>query len=122
MHAAATLAQMRQSSPPAAEPGCDGGVRMVQLAVCRRYNVALHVLLSPRRGRNVALVRHVAIWLCDALTSLSLPTLGRLFQRDHTTIIHAIRRIDALMRKDPEFDAEMRALRLALTPKTGEPQ
>jgi chromosomal replication initiator protein len=89
----------------------------IQLAVAERYDIPLHVLLSPQRSAPIARARHIAMWIVRNSSDHSLPAIARLFRRyDHTTVIHAVRRIDAMMRRDPAFGAEMRALLLAFLP------
>lgn len=58
-------------------------------------------IVSPRRDAPSVQARHVAIYLARQMTPLSLPAIGRLFGgRDHTTILHAVRRVDALLSHD----------------------
>jgi chromosomal replication initiator protein len=90
--------------------------RHIQRVVCARYGVALVDLLSERRTRYVARARQIAVWLCRHATPLSLPQIGRAFRRDHTTILYSVNHVDALMAADPALDAELRAMRFALTP------
>lgn len=73
----------------------------IQKAVAAYYNLSVNELLSDRRSRYVARPRQVAMWLCKRLTKRSLPDIGRRFgNRDHTTVLHAIRRIEALRETD----------------------
>jgi chromosomal replication initiator protein len=84
----------------------------IQKAVAARYGLKLADFLSPRRARNVARPRQVAMYLAKALTTHSLPDIGRRFGgRDHTTIIHGVRRIEELMAEDAGFASEVEALR-----------
>ena len=65
--------------------------------VAYHYNLRLSDMLSPRRARSVARPRQVAMFLSKMLTSKSLPEIGRRFGgRDHTTVIHAVRKIEEL--------------------------
>ena len=58
-------------------------------------------MLSPRRSRSLARPRQIAMYLAKKYTTKSLPDIGRKFSnRDHTTVIHAVRKIDQLMQKD----------------------
>ncbi len=57
-------------------------------------------VLSHRRDKQAVRARHVAIWLARRLTPHPLPLLGRLFDRDHTSVMHAISRIDAMLDTD----------------------
>ncbi|WP_426526862.1 helix-turn-helix domain-containing protein [Bradyrhizobium sp. McL0615] len=82
-------------------------VREIQIAVCDRYGLTLQELIAERRFRPLVRTRQVAMYLCSALTGKSLPAIGRSFGgKDHTTVLHAIRKVKALI--DPDngtFDA-----------------
>jgi hypothetical protein len=85
-----SLTWLRQRSIPPT-------VSDIQKIVADYYNVRHQELLSASRKREFARPRQVAMWLCKHATTRSLPDLGRRFGgRDHTTVIHAIRRIDEL--------------------------
>lgn len=87
----------------------------IQKAVAAHYGIRISDLLSPRRAREVARPRQVAMYLCKALTPHSLPDLGRRFGgRDHTTIIHGVRKIGDLMARDAELARDVEALKRAL--------
>jgi chromosomal replication initiator protein len=69
--------------------------------VGRHYNVAKADLLSPRRSRTVVVPRQIGMYLAKKLTSRSLPEIGRRFGgRDHSTVLHAVRKIDEQVRVD----------------------
>jgi len=73
----------------------------IQKKVAEHYNVKLADMMSPRRQRVVARPRQVAMYLSKVLTTRSLPEIGRKFGgRDHTTVLHAVRTIDKLVRED----------------------
>jgi chromosomal replication initiator protein len=82
----------------------------IQAAVCQHYHIAPIEMVSQRKGRAVARPRQVAMYLARELTPLSLPAIGRMFARDHTTVIHAIATIEAIMRNDPVFAASVAML------------
>lgn len=91
-------------------------VDMIQKAVAEHYALKQADLISERRARAVARPRQVAMWLAKQITTRSLPDIGRRFGgRDHTTVLHAVRRIDALKVEDPaiarDVDVLMRKLR-----------
>ena len=66
--------------------------------VGRHYNVARADLLSPRRARSVVVPRQIGMYLAKKLTPRSLPEIGRRFGgRDHSTVLHAVRKIEELM-------------------------
>lgn len=67
-------------------------VKTIISAVARELNVEPFDIISSRRTRNILVPRHIAITLSTALTNRSLPWIGRMFNRDHTSILHAYRR------------------------------
>ena len=70
---------------------------------------------SKRRARAVARPRQVAMYLAKKMTPRSLPEIGRIFGgRDHSTVIHAVRTIEALRETSPDMDADVRALQRLL--------
>jgi chromosomal replication initiator protein len=79
--------------------------------VCDFYNIRLSDLQSQNRQRSVALPRHVCMYLARRCTRHSLEEVGGTFGgRDHTTVMHAIRTVEAKIVSDPEFAAVMRLL------------
>lgn len=84
----------------------------IQMATAMRFNIPLREMTSARRYREVARPRQVAMYLARELTPHSLPQIGRLFgDRDHTTVIHALRRIEELIETDGELAANVEWLR-----------
>ena len=91
-------------------------VDRIQRAVCEHYELSLTDMSSKRRARAVARPRQVAMYLSKKLTKRSLPDIGRRFGgRDHTTVMHAVKRIDELRAGDSELDAQVKALETQLT-------
>lgn len=87
----------------------------IQRKTAEYYSMRLSDLLSPRRSRNVARPRQIAMYLSKQLTSRSLPEIGRKFGgRDHTTVIHAVRRIEELRESDPGVDNDVENLQRLL--------
>jgi chromosomal replication initiator protein len=87
----------------------------IQQVVARQYNVSHADLLSSRRTMNVVRPRHVAMYLAKVLTLRSLPEIGRRFGgRDHTTVLHAVRKIDAVIGNDTAFAEEIEFLKRQL--------
>jgi chromosomal replication initiator protein len=83
--------------------------------VAEHYNLRMADLLSPRRARPVARPRQIAMYLAKILTAHSLPEIGRKFGgRDHTTIIHGVRKIEELMVKDTGLAADVDGLKRLL--------
>ncbi|MEW6640960.1 MAG: chromosomal replication initiator protein DnaA [Pseudomonadota bacterium] len=87
----------------------------IQRVVARQYNVSRSDLLSSRRTANVVRPRQVAMYLAKTLTLRSLPEIGRRFGgRDHTTVLHAVRKIEALVSKDVALADEVELLKRQL--------
>jgi chromosomal replication initiator protein len=79
--------------------------------VGRHYNVARADLLSPRRARSVVVPRQIGMYLAKKLTPRSLPEIGRRFGgRDHSTVLHAVRKIDELIKNDDRLAREVALL------------
>jgi chromosomal replication initiator protein len=77
----------------------------------RHYNVARADLLSPRRARSVVVPRQIGMYLAKKLTPRSLPEIGRRFGgRDHSTVLHAVRKIEDLMKSDDRLAREVALL------------
>ena len=73
----------------------------IQKIVASFFHISLQDMLSPRRSRSLARPRQIAMYLSKKFTSKSLPDIGRKFSnRDHTTVIHAVKKIDQLIEKD----------------------
>lgn len=80
----------------------------IQRMVAEHYNVRMTDMHSARRARNVARPRQVAMYLAKQLTSRSLPEIGRKFGgRDHTTVMHVVRKVEKSVGEDPAFSSEM---------------
>jgi chromosomal replication initiator protein len=87
----------------------------IQRIVARHYNVSRGDLLSARRTANVVRPRQVAMYLAKTLTLRSLPEIGRRFGgRDHTTVLHAVRKIENLVGNDSMLAEEIEALKRQL--------
>lgn len=83
----------------------------IQKAVSAHFDLKPIDLLSARRAVAVARPRQIAMYLAKRLTTRSLPEIGRKFgNRDHSTVIHAVRRIEALRDTDREIDSAVAAL------------
>ena len=79
-------------------------VDKIQNIVSNYFNIALSEMLSQRRSRPLARPRQIAMYLAKKMTSRSLPEIGRRFaNRDHTTVIHAVKTITRLSEQDDEM-------------------
>ena len=79
-------------------------VESIQNIVAVYFNLNIQEMLSPRRSRSLARPRQIAMYLAKKYTTHSLPDIGRKFSnRDHTTVIHAVKKIEALVKNDNEI-------------------
>jgi len=84
----------------------------IQKVVARHYNVSKNDLLSNRRTRVIVRPRQIAMYLSKILTPRSLPEIGRRFGgRDHTTVLHAVRKIESLLAEDDKLSHEIELLK-----------
>jgi chromosomal replication initiator protein len=90
-------------------------IEEIQRRVSEHYNIRLSDMIGPKRVRSYARPRQVAMYLCKQLTSRSLPEIGRRFGgRDHTTIMHGVRRIEELRVQDGQIAEDIEMLRRTL--------
>ena len=86
-------------------------IEEIQKKVSQHFNIKMSDMSSARRSRTVARPRQVAMYLSKNLTSRSLPEIGRRFgNRDHTTVIHAVKKVEELRNKDAAFDEDIQLL------------
>jgi len=90
-------------------------VEEIQRRVADHYSVRLSDLIGPKRQRTIARPRQVAMYLSKQLTLRSLPDIGRRFGgRDHTTIMHGVKKIEELMATDSQLSDDLQLLRRLL--------
>jgi chromosomal replication initiator protein len=90
-------------------------IEEIQKRVAEHFNVRISDMHSARRARSVARPRQVAMYLSKQLTSRSLPEIGRKFGgRDHTTVMHAVKKVDELQDQDISFAEDVNLLRRML--------
>jgi len=90
-------------------------IEEIQRKVSDHYNIRLSDMVGPKRLRSYARPRQVAMYLCKQLTSRSLPEIGRRFGgRDHTTVMHGVKRIEELKQSDGQIAEDIELLRRAL--------
>ena len=84
---------------------------LIQRKVCEFYNIKLNDLTSAKRHKAIATARHVAMYLAKQLTTKSLPDIGRNFGgKDHSTVIHAVKKVKENIAKDREFATNLEIL------------
>ncbi|BAI73307.1 chromosomal replication initiator protein [Azospirillum sp. B510] len=87
----------------------------IQKRVAEHYNIRVADMHSARRARAVARPRQIAMYLAKQLTARSLPEIGRKFGgRDHTTVMHAVKKVEELRTTDPSFAEDVELLRRML--------
>ena len=90
-------------------------IEEIQRRVSEHYNIRLSDMIGPKRLRSYARPRQVAMYLSKHMTSRSLPEIGRRFGgRDHTTVMHGVRRIEELKVQDGQIAEDLELLRRAL--------
>ncbi|SLN70451.1 Chromosomal replication initiator protein DnaA [Roseovarius gaetbuli] len=90
-------------------------VEEIQRKVSDHYNIRLSDMIGPKRLRSFARPRQVAMFLCKQMTSRSLPEIGRRFGgRDHTTVMHGVKRIEELRIQDAQIAEDLELLRRTL--------
>ncbi|MCU0826878.1 MAG: chromosomal replication initiator protein DnaA [Tabrizicola sp.] len=90
-------------------------IEEIQRKVAEHYNIRLSDMIGPKRLRTIARPRQVAMYLAKQLTPRSLPEIGRRFGgRDHTTIMHGVRKIEELMATDSQLNDDLQLLRRLL--------
>ncbi len=90
-------------------------VEEIQRKVSEHYNIRLSDMIGPKRVRTYARPRQVAMYLCKQMTTRSLPEIGRRFGgRDHTTIMHGVKKIQELRTTDSQIADDLELLRRAL--------
>jgi chromosomal replication initiator protein len=90
------------------------GIEEIQKKVAEYYKIRIADLRSPRRSVGIVRPRQVAMYLSKQLTTRSLPEIGRMFHRDHTTVIHAVRRVEELAQSDTVLRNDVDLLRRVL--------
>ena len=89
----------------------EASVEDIQRVVCHHFKLRSTDLLSKDRHKSIAFARHVAMYLCKQRLKCSFPELGRAFgNRDHTTVISAVRKVQHLRTSDPEVRAHIEAI------------
>lgn len=86
-------------------------IEEIQKKVADYYRIKVTEMMSARRAQNITRPRQVAMYLSKILTARSLPEIGRRFSRDHTTVIHAVKRVEELCAGDESFAEDIRLLR-----------
>ena len=90
-------------------------IEEIQRKVAEYFNIKFSDMVSIRRSRVIARPRQVAMYLSKTCTTKSLPEIGKLFGgRDHTTVIHAVKKIEDLCKDDIAFSEHVKVLKRSL--------
>lgn len=93
----------------------------IVVIVAEHFDMSPKIILSQRRSRDVCDPRQVMMYLAKQLTTHSLPAIGRrLGGRDHTTVLHAVQRIEARRRDEPDLNEHLVAIEAAITKLFGD--
>ena len=83
-------------------------IELIQKFVADYYNLKMVELKSRNNSKSIAMPRQIAMYLCKSLTHASLPEIGRSFGgKHHSTVIHSIRKVEDLRKKDPDFNTQI---------------
>ena len=74
----------------------------------RYYGLDEDALQGKRRSKNTAVARHISMYLIRSLTSMSLENIGQLFEKNHSTVLYSIRKVEDMIKTDPETAAAIR--------------
>ncbi len=83
--------------------------------VSRYYQLEESVVKGPQRARDAVAARQIAMYLIRTMTNLSQDNIGKLFNRDHSTVIHSIAQVEQKMKKDPTFAETVKELKSNIT-------
>ena len=89
-------------------------MEMIERIVCTHFKVTSEDIRSSKRSNDIAYPRQIAMYLCHEMTEVSWPTIGGFFNRDHSTVIHAHKKIQSLTESDPATDALIKSLSIQI--------
>jgi chromosomal replication initiation ATPase DnaA len=96
---------------PEVDPLIERPIARIQRVVAKDFGVKVKDLLSDRRTADVVVPRHIAMFLAKELTPHTFYEIGRRFRRDHTSVLHAVRKITARTKSDPKIYATVERIR-----------
>lgn len=89
-------------------------MEMIERIVCTHFKVTSEDIRSTKRSNDIAYPRQIAMYLCHELTDVSWPTIGGFFNRDHSTVIHAHKKIQNVTESDPATKALIESLSIQI--------
>ncbi len=99
---------------PVSQPDAPPDLEQIKRAACSAFGISAEELVSPARTAKLSEPRQLAMYLARELTGASLPTIGRAFARDHSTVLHALRRAERRIQTDSEYRTQLERLRSSL--------
>ena len=105
---AQALPKIQESTVSVAQPD------MVIRTICQAYSVSKDHLISKKRTRHIAAARQIAMFLLYTDSCLSITEIGRILQRNHSTVSHAIKKMTALITEDSQFSSRVKSLKRQL--------
>ena len=91
-------------------------VEKIFTSVFQRYNIKKEDLISSKRSKEIAYARHICIYLIREVTEMSLPNIGKIFNRDHTTVMNSIEKIETRLLNDAMLNFELNEIKKEVTP------
>ena len=85
-------------------------------AIYNKYHIQKEDILSNKRTKEIALARHLAIYIIRQVTDMSLPSIGKIINRDHTTVLSSIATAEKKMNSDPILNIEVAEIIKEITP------
>ena len=89
-------------------------VEKIFSAITDRYGISREDMVGKKREKAIAEARHISIYLIREITEMSLPNIGKLYDRDHTTVLSSYQKISRRVKSDPVFALELNELRKGL--------
>lgn len=103
-----------QAPPPVIPLHLQNRITRIMEVVAHDTGVSIGEMVSERKTGAVVRARQIAMWLCKERTTHSYPEIGRRFMRDHTTALHAWRRIELKRQNDPDLAYQLERIAVAL--------
>jgi chromosomal replication initiator protein len=82
-------------------------VDKVFASVYKKYNIKREEIVSSKRTKEIANARHITVYIIRQITDMSLPNIGKIIERDHSTVISSIETVEKRMAQNPVFRAEI---------------
>ncbi len=101
--------------PPEVPKRGELSIAEIQSFIASYFDISIEDILSHRRAMRIQLPRQIAMYLTRAITSNSSTVIGQRFYRDHSTILHSVRKIERLIKRGESFAAEIAIIMEKLT-------